>query len=426
MGQRGAKILPSEKYVDISLEKTLRPLWILTYKTGILLDWIHQDKRKHRIVVVTIRSIIITAVLLLLSFVMVFELSQLFIGIKTMDRIHSIVLNLIWFIPTFPPVLTIISYIFNRKAYTTYFQDWTRLEPKISSSKKIHHFIYFAYVLKTIASSIILTIDIYYHTFESQLLSSYPILVKTLKFPTLAIIHIAAIIFQWIFFSLNDLVPAFVFYHQSLALNYIEKDLIAFFCHFSIIQNIISNDDIETPTVIESQITITEEKGLSMTIRQLWTRFEDVALMVGRANQLFGRLILVGHASILFMMCILFYESLHHLTYDFASVNYGPVKMGSFLINLIAYTFRLTSCTLLAARVQQNSSRIRNTMTWHLSQYFDLIPIKDRDVLILFNSRLQQRDTLSASPLDLYNIKSSILLSIMGIIGSYVAILLQS
>ena len=163
-----------------------------------------------------------------------------------------------------------------------------------------------------------------------------------------------------------------------------------------------------------------------MSVRHLWTRFENVALMVGRANQLFGRLILVGHASILFMMCILFYECLYHLTYDFTSINYGPVKMGSFLTNLVAYTFRLTSCTLLAARVQQNSVRIRNTMTWHLSQYLDLIPIKDRDVLILFNSRLQQQDTLAASPLDLYTISSSILLTILGLVASYVVILLQS
>jgi len=424
MGKRsGATIFPSENFGTNSLEKTLHPLWILTSKTGILLDWLHNPIKRENVIISTIRYLSITAVFLLLSFIMVFELLQLFFGIGTMDRMHSIVLNLIWLSVTPLPVMTMLCYIFNRKAYITFFQDWARLEPKICNSRNIHHFIYFGYILIATASSISFIVDICYHPNGSYLISSYPILIKNLKFPTLAIIHIIAVIFQWIFFSLNDLVPAFVFYHQSLALKRIEKDLISIFFRLVPSENVPNKNN--TP-FIGSKITITEEKKELMSVRHLWTRFENVALMVGRANQLFGRLILVGHASILFMICILFYESLYHLTYDFTSVNYGPVKMSSFLTNLIAYTFRLTSCTLLAARVQQNSLRIRNTMTWHLSQYLDLIPIKDRDVLILFNSRLQQRDTLAASPLDLYNINSSILLSIMGIIGSYVAILLQS
>jgi len=424
MGKRsGATISPSDKFGSNSLDKTLQPIWKLTYKTGILLDWLHNPSKKENVIIATIRYLSITAVFLLLSFIMVFELIQLFFGIGTMERMHFIVLNLIWLSVTPLPVMTMLCYIFNRQAYITFFQDWARLEPKICNSRKMHYFIYSGYILIATASSISFIVDIYYHPNGSYLISSYPILVKNLKFPTLAIVHITAIIFQWVLYSLNDLVPAFVYYHQSLALKRIEKDLISIFGRLVPSENIYNKDN---NPFIGSRIIISEEKKDLMSVHHLWTRFENVALMVGRANQLFGRLILVGHASILFMMCILFYECIYHLTYDFTSINYGPVKMGSFLTNLVAYTFRLTSCTLLAARVQQNSVRIRNTMTWHLSQYLDLIPIKDRDVLILFNSRLQQQDTLAASPLDLYNINSSILLSIMGIIGSYVAILLQS
>ncbi len=374
--------------------------------------------------IATIRCIIITAVLLLLSSIMVFELISLFFAIGVMDKIHFIVLNLIWLSLTPLPVITMLSYILNRKAYVTFFQDWARLEPKIYSSKNIHHFVYSSYILITVTSCTTYIIDIFYHPKDSYLLSSYPILLNALKFPTLATIHIIAIILQWIFFSLNDLVPAFVFYHQSLAINSLDKDLVAFFCNIYTSHNIPNKD---TPSLIGSQITmIKEEQDLSMSIRHLWTRYENLALMVGRANQLFGRLIFVGHGSILFMMCILLYETLHHLTYDFSSTSYGSVKMGSFVTNLIVYTFRLTSCTLLTARVHQNSVKMRNTMNWYLSQYLEMIPIKDRDVLVLFNSRLQQQDTLAASPLDLYNITSSTLLSVLGIIGSYVAILLQS
>ncbi len=415
--ERGTKVFPSEKSENISLEKTLRPLWILTCRTGILFDWMHPIVKKERRIVETLRLFSITAVFLLLSSVMIFELIQLCFGIGTMDRIHSIILNLIWFTTMPPSVMTMICYIFNKTAYITFFQDWVELEAELIKGKNIcnsrdtHRFIYFAYTLIIIASLISLIIDIYHHPHGSFLLSSYSILEETITFPILAIIHISAIIFQWIFFSLNDLVPAFVFYHQSLALNCLEIDLITFFSRLSLRQNII----------------ITEEKeDSSASIRLLWTRFENLALMVGRANQLFGRLILVGHASILFMMCILLYETLHHLTNDYPSITYGLVRMGSFVTNLVAFTFRIISCTLLSARVHQSSVRIKNTMAWYFSQYLDSISIRDRYVLVLFNSRLQQRDILAASPLDLYNITSSMLLSILGLIASYVIILLQS
>lgn len=180
-----------------------------------------------------------------------------------------------------------------------------------------------------------------------------------------------------------------------------------------------------------NDITSTEEeKEFGESARHLWIRFENVSSMVGRANQLFGKLIVAGHGVSVFMICVLLYSALYNLVINETNngsimINYN-VKMSSFMINLGAFVFRLVSCTLLSAKVHQKSLKFRDTLSKNLSQFWDVIPSVDRDVLVALNGRLQQRDTLTASPLDLYSINSSILLTILGLVASYVIILLQS
>ncbi len=418
---------------NIHLEETLRPLWKLTCRGGILLDWITPCSSGNR-VLSFIRYISIGIVLIFLISVTIFELVQLIIAITFMESIHVIVPHLIWFTTLPLTVMTMVCYLLNRKEYMTFFQDWSELETemittiRICKSKNTHNMMYFAYILNTIVALVSLTIDICYHPDANYLLSSYPILVKTFKFPVLATIHITAIVFKWILFTMIDFVPAFVYYHQSLAICRLNGDCIALFSHLTTFRKISTEGKTARSCILGLEKTTGEEESFGDSVRHLWMRFENVAAMVGRANRLFGKLIAAGHGVSLFMICVLLYSTLFQWTNKSVSNSkiIHQVKMWSFVTNLSAFVFRLISCTLLSAKVHEKSLLIRNTLTLNLSKYWDIIPISDRDVLVVLNGRLQQRDTLAASPLDLYTISSSILLTILGLVASYVVILLQS
>lgn len=432
----GAKTAPeAENHLkNIYLEETLRPLWKLTCRGGILLDWIAPCSPSNRFISL-IRCFSIGIVLLFLISVTIFELVQLVIAISSMKSIHVIVPHLIWFTTLPLAVMTMLCYLLKRKEYMTFFQDWSELETemittiRICKSKNTHNMMYFAYILNTIFALVSLTIDICYHPDAKYLLSSYTTLVQTFTFPVLVTVHITAVVFNWILFTMIDFVPAFVYYHQSLAICRLNHDCIALFSHLTSSRKISTEGKTARSCILGLEKTTGEEESFGDSVRHLWMRFENVASMVGRANQLFGKLIAAGHGVSLFMICVLLYSTLYQLTDKSTNVS-GTisqlVKMWSFVTNLSAFVFRLISCTLLSAKVHEKSLLIRNTLTLNLSKYWDIIPTSDRDVLVVLNGRLQQRDTLAASPLDLYAISSSILLTILGLVASYVVILLQS
>lgn len=220
---------------NIDLEETLLPLWKLTCRGGILLDWINPPCNQRSCIIHFIYCLVVGIVFLFLLSVTTFELIQLIVGIRFMTTVHSIIPNLIWF-TTLPLVLmTMLCYLVKRRSFVTFFEDWKELEKeivktqKICSSKTIHKTMYLAYFLNSIISLVSLVVDIYFYPDAPYLLSSYPIFVHYFTFPVLATIHILAVGYIWILFTMIDFVPSFVYYHQSLAINRLNGDCIDLF-----------------------------------------------------------------------------------------------------------------------------------------------------------------------------------------------------
>jgi len=415
---------------DISLKETLRPLWILTCKSGILLDWIRIDDNKAKIIAdkKTNRILFplrcVTIFLVFITFLMIgyFELYQLLTGINKMIHISSIIPNLLWFVPIPIGIVTMTSFIFNRGKYLKFFDDWEHVETELSSTfrtkakcnKKVHYRVMYAvYMILGITSLVTIGIDMIKEPDSSYLLSSLPFMTRLIPMPFLVGIQLLVIYCFWIQQTTVDLVPAFVYYHISLALGRLESDLHTLF-------------DLQSSggKFISTGLFKIEREDFNASVLHLWSRYENIAVMVGRANRLFGVPVLIAaHGLTLFMICTLTYSTFHSLK-DF--IENLDVVFVSHAMTLLVCIFRLISCTLFSAKLNDRSVQLRNTLAWSLSQHWNRIPtIQDREMLVVINGRLHQ-DPLTASPLGLYDIKYSTLLTILGLVASYVIILLQS
>ena len=411
---------------NISLEEALSPLWKLTCRGGILLDWCRPVKQSRPTFV--LRCLVIALIFISMSCVTLFELVQLAIAITRMTSIHSIITNLIWFCTLPLSILTMLTYLMNRKEYLTFFRDWAKLEAEmlavqryriICKTKALHTAMYITYLILALISLLTVALDIFDNPGESHLLNDYPMLTNIVGPQVLLGTHLITIVYMWIFLSMTDFVPSFVFYHQGLALCRLEKDLTAVFEQLEAQQQNESNLIISCTPIVDK---VDDKECFGLAVRHIWSRFEGLAVMVKRANHLFGHLIVAGHGVTLFMVCILLYSILYNLK------NYADHEAAliSFTANLVSFAVRLVSCALITSKLHSKAIVLREGLAQSLNRHWDQIPIEDRNVLIAFLGRIQQDSVVVASPLGLYNITASILLSILGLIVSYVIVLLQS
>ncbi len=139
---------------------------------------------------------------------------------------------------------------------------------------------------------------------------------------------------------------------------------------------------------------------------------------VGRANSLFGVVLFLNHGMRLLVICIMLYSVLYLL-------QSSPVTAGIYLINFCIHLYELVTSTLLTAQLFRASDHLHSHLAVLLTCYWDSIPNEKRKLLVHFNGRLQT-DPLAATPLGLYNVTPSLLLTVASLAVTYVTILLQS
>ncbi len=421
---------------NISLEETLRPLWKLTYYGGILLDWCHPISNPHPILRV-MQYASITIFSSLIFCVMLFELIQLFIEIENMPNIHTVIPNLIWFIPFLLAIPTHIYYLRRRRDLLMFFEDWQLFERKFTesesgclmcNSKRIHLIMYAVYVVMTVGSLVSLGFEISNNPTATYLISTYKCVRETVSLYLIGSIHLSCILIVWIILSLSDFVPAFVYYHSALAVSCLERDAKKTFL------KLLRSDEVKyiSPLFVENlnqadscllKRSFKQPRDRASSIRLIWVRFESLNQMVGRANYLFGFFMVYGYLVSVFMVTTLLYSVLYNLE-DALKMRFAG-SIVAYLLNFIAMIVRFTSCTILSSQLYRSVEKFSISLNFLLSQHWEELSRGERELLRSFISRLQS-DHLVASPLGLFTITTTTFLTVFGLVVSYVIVLLQS
>lgn len=419
---------------NITLDETLKPLWKITYYSGILLDWCVPLPNKNvfnRIV----QYFTISLSFLMCSFIMLFELAQLLKEFETQLNFIAIIPTLIWFAPLPINTITQLHYIWKRNDFLRFFEDWRKLEKEtclnscivICKSKKLHVILYLVYIAMTIASLLSLSFEIQRNPEAPYVLYSYDIVRQYFSLLFIGAIHILVILLVWIFLSLSDFVPAFMYFHAARVVTSLENQL------KSIVEkSALTKTELFVPESVSRGLcnkvypfkqSLQPLKKLDVSIRLSWRLLEKVIEMVDRANFLFGGIVVACQGSALFMIVVLIYSVLYNLENALQVGFTGPIV--PYTLNAIALAFRVVSCSLISSQLNRSAEKLRTSLSYLLSKYWDQMAKQDRELLRSLLLRLQSND-LMASPLGLYNITSSSLLSTFGLIVSYLIVLLQS
>ena len=115
---------------DDTLERSLRPIYLTSYYTGILQDWYREHHRPGRSIR-TLQYISTTVVFLMLSSMLGFEIFQLGSGLSKITSIHSILPNLLWICTFQLSLMVLIRFHFYRYDFISFFDKWRRLEVRL-------------------------------------------------------------------------------------------------------------------------------------------------------------------------------------------------------------------------------------------------------------------------------------------------------
>ena len=424
------RTLQHDEETKRTLENILRPIWKLTHYSGVSFDWCRPMPANYS-ACSYIRYFSVTVSFCLLLPMTIFQFTQLLLAIKNGSSIHSIVTNLTWLAPLPVTVFTFLKFVYNRWEFLRFFQDWKKLEKEFQrmllrsrktnkdlSKSKIHSTMYFAYSLMALISIVSVFIYILKNSHGSFLLSTYLVIRESIPLPLIMAYHVSVFIMIWILAVLTDVVPAFVYFHFSRYIACLEQNAIEIFSpsaskRWHLILPGTMNRPGETGDITRSTL------DLDGPVRLLWIRVEHLNGFVIRANSLFGALMVLGQGNSVFMMTVGLYAVLYALNHNLNR----PVTFITNLLFLATVAFRFISCTLISSQLYQSVTKLRDFLTDKVGRNWVHIGENDRQLLCSFIERLQY-DNIVACPLGLYNITPSTLLTVLGLVVSYVVVLL--
>ena len=404
----------------LTLKETLHPWWVLTRYFSIMPDWCHPHHDRKRPVLTVIRCIGIAVVMCFISSMMIFHLSKMVMAIRVMTTLHSIIPYLLWLSAIPLALFTQFWYIYYRHDLLSFFRDWGIFEKQLMlrynhhnilpTIKKTRTLIYTSRLVMLIGLLVGMGFVIFHNPDVPYLLSDVQFLRRVIPAPILCLIHLVNITFVVVLASFCDSVSALAFFHIALEVRVLLQEFERIF----VILNPSSNNE-----KLPSQLLELNPNFLFVThLRQLFDHYETLRHFVKRSNSLFGALWFLNHCMRLSIICIMLYSVL----YMFQS---SPEDAGIYLANLFTNVYELVICTLLTTKIYCASDQLRSVLTVLLTKYWDLIPNGERELVFFFIGRLQT-DPLAATPLGLYNVTPSFLLTTTSLTITYCVILLQS
>jgi len=199
---------------------------------------------------------------------------------------------------------------------------------------------------------------------------------------------------------LMDIVPAMIFYHAATILEGTKWE----------VRELNNNNQNASSTGSKSGI-----------IHSLWSRFEALAVMVDRADKLFGTIVIMCHAYLFCNMC----GNVFLLLRDVSLSNAGLHHPNRFFY-LLFPSFRFIFTLYLMSKLSYSSSELVSAVANFSNQRATFSDEEERRMVTpSFLNRLKQTE-LAPCPSGYYHIKQSIFMTALNLIVTCTIILLQT
>lgn len=391
----------------VSLESSLYPMRKIS-QFGLLLPWCSSTSNDGNRFLRAIRWICILINLSTTFFFAAFHSTQLIMAIDKDGTFHDLIPYLIWGIPVILAFLTQLEYLVHRNRYIAFFDDWKSLleqnllimsETRPSNIRMTILFVYLSHAV-ILLWAVGDTIWLFFISdpkipSAGLLLIDFPLLQNL--FPdmmTLLPIFIVALSFALMSFAfvMDDIVPTFVYYHAAKAVDAMRNEI----------------------QRIYGQPTVKEEE-----IQRVTSIYNVLCRLVSRADDLFGRLIVLNHGVSFFLICAQLYTLFQYK----AQMSHG--ELASIPVLTAIYVYRMTWTMMLTAQLHRSAGHLREDVASIVLDSGTGTCWQNGGLLNLFLSRLDHH-LLAARPLGIYELTPSTMLSVSSLIVTYTIILHQS
>ncbi len=397
----------------MNLESSLAPIWKLTYYSGLMFDWCREFP-KQSCLSKTLHYIVIFVSLGIELYLMTSYAYQLGVAfIRPQRQTNDLVFKVIVFFDKPITLFTWIYFLLNRYRLLTFFKDWSDLERKqvkgvdLAGIRRTSFSLY-AYYFSLAAVGI----SIYFFNsksmtnsvgiFPDDLIASYhPFLADSIAYSTwLRLQTGVGVLLLYVFFTVTGTVPVLVYYHASKMVEAIKLEIREFG---------------------DCSHKIDNECQKNHLIRNIWLRFESLRLMINRANDFFGCLILLTHCYLFLALCGLLYA----LSYAMRNQAIKGILLPPVVYYLVLYSSRLVIGILIMSKVDGNAEDLTAAVSHLAAERSGSEEKEERSLIKAFLNSLQHSD-IAASTCGFYRITPSFLLTLIGLIVSYAIVLLQS
>ena len=396
-----------------NLEKSLSPLWKLTYYAGLTFDWCRPIPKQSPPSVI-IRSFIAFILFTFLTYEASASVLQLYETLTDpTSRYYEIVLQMMSLGDDLITLLVFVYFLIYRGEIQAFFSDWRKMEEKsiikgvdagkIKRTCIIVYILYYSYcIFFTLCS-------IYNHVTDDEPIMEYDDLMVR-YFPYLILNpyyviwnkfkNILSELLFSLFSTLVDIVPVLVYYYAA---------------------KIVEGMKWEVKELSSDSKRPVSKSGI---IYHLWSRFETLAVMVERANDLFGPIIILCQGYLFANICgCVFYSSLETNLPVSGDEKWSLLELFDFLVQ---QPFRLLFTISFMGKLYRSSGELLSSVALFFnSERVYCLEEKERQTVRDFLNRLNQIK-LAACPSGLYEIKPSIFLTLLSLFVTYTVILLQS
>ncbi len=180
-----------DKAKSVSLEKSLRPLWKITFNLYLLFDWCRPVANQSQLSVL-VRYIVIFLSLSLIILSLIFQSVQLVLEMmKENASIHSIMTNLMWFSNLPIILISAIYFLHRRDEFLSYFQKFDAFERNSSDTlklsdnklsrqfKRLYKIVYTTHFLMDLFTALGIFLFMYRNINASYMLAYYPIFINS-------------------------------------------------------------------------------------------------------------------------------------------------------------------------------------------------------------------------------------------------------
>lgn len=391
----------------LNLGKSLCPLWKLTYYSGLTFDWSSRRIQANQNKLLSfIRSIFVFMALILYFFIVSLSVAQIFqSSIDPGNKFYGIVFDIIFFGEK-PMILFVWFYfLVYRTNIKAFLSDWCRMEEeyikgidsaRIKRTCTIVYVLYYTYGLLQLCFVVFAAFTA--PDIREDALSNYYLknLLLSTPYMIFARAHMCfGSVVHTVFYSLMDIVPTLVYYHAS---KFVEA---------------------LTWEVRELHNGGSSSSNVSKNVYNLSSRLETLIVMLRRADQLFGGIVILSQGTLFFLICCTVYS-----LFVLPSVNDMGI-LPKILECLILYPPRLLFTVSFMCKLHGSSDDLISEVA-HFAHKREYIADKEeRRIVGAFLSRLKQAK-LSAHPARFYKMKPSVLLTLLSLIVTYTIILMQT